>query len=339
MLPTPTSRWLSISTGFTRSRRGPAHDAASGRRIPGTGARYRGRRAGVLLRGQIVPPEVPKRRASRRRITVPGNSRSKWSCFCGGVPGGTGGGCRTCRDAGSASRDRSRRAGTCRAGAPCAAFARPAIAAGRRGFRGAAAGAHRRRTDAQAGQVRQQAATADFDFRKFRASIDLRQGEKSITCRTIIARKLSTFHTGNQGNHMKSIKGAVLTSQWPWPWRRSGPRRRSPRQARARMRVRAGRRRPRAGSGRRRTRIRCATSRAVVFQVLLGEMALQRGNLDLAVSAYADLAYRSRDPKVLERATEVASIARRFDIAYETARLWVAVAPESAAAGRLSLPS
>ncbi|MDQ5916567.1 MAG: hypothetical protein QG584_2461 [Pseudomonadota bacterium] len=70
----------------------------------------------------------------------------------------------------------------------------------------------------------------------------------------------------------------------------------------------------------------------VVYQVLLGEIALQRGNLDLAVSAYADLAFRTRDPKVLERATEVASAARRFDVAYETSKLWVEVAPDSLSA-------
>ena len=67
----------------------------------------------------------------------------------------------------------------------------------------------------------------------------------------------------------------------------------------------------------------------VVFQVLLGELALQRGNTDLAISAYADLAARTRDPKVLERATELASFGRRFDVAYETSRLWLDVEPDS----------
>lgn len=67
----------------------------------------------------------------------------------------------------------------------------------------------------------------------------------------------------------------------------------------------------------------------IVYQVLLGEIALQRGNIGLAVDAYADLAYRTRDPKVLERATELASYARRLDVAYETSRLWLEVEPES----------
>lgn len=67
----------------------------------------------------------------------------------------------------------------------------------------------------------------------------------------------------------------------------------------------------------------------VAYQVLLGEIALQRGNPDLAVSAYADLAARTRDPKVLERTMEIAAIARRFDIAYEAGKLWVEVEPDS----------
>jgi tetratricopeptide (TPR) repeat protein len=67
----------------------------------------------------------------------------------------------------------------------------------------------------------------------------------------------------------------------------------------------------------------------IVYQVLLGEVALQRGNIGLAVDAYADLAYRTRDPKVLERATELASYARRLDVAYETSRLWLEVEPAS----------
>lgn len=66
-----------------------------------------------------------------------------------------------------------------------------------------------------------------------------------------------------------------------------------------------------------------------VYQILLAEVALQRGNADLASKAYADLALRTRDPKVLERAVEVAGYARRLDIALDVARLWVEVEPSS----------
>ena len=67
----------------------------------------------------------------------------------------------------------------------------------------------------------------------------------------------------------------------------------------------------------------------VVYQVLLAEIALQRGNIELASNAYADLSLRTRDPRVLERTVEVAGYARRFDLATEAARLWMEVEPES----------
>ena len=67
----------------------------------------------------------------------------------------------------------------------------------------------------------------------------------------------------------------------------------------------------------------------LVFQVLLAEIALRRGDAALASTAYADLALRSRDPKVLERTVEIAGYARRWDLALEAARLWAEVDPES----------
>lgn len=52
----------------------------------------------------------------------------------------------------------------------------------------------------------------------------------------------------------------------------------------------------------------------VAYQVLLAEIALRRGYGDLALSVYAELALRSRDPQVLARAIEVAGFARRMDL-------------------------
>ena len=66
-----------------------------------------------------------------------------------------------------------------------------------------------------------------------------------------------------------------------------------------------------------------------VYQILLAEVALQRGDPELASKAYADLALRTRDPKVLERTIEVAAQMRRFDLATDMARLWLDVEPES----------
>jgi tetratricopeptide (TPR) repeat protein len=67
----------------------------------------------------------------------------------------------------------------------------------------------------------------------------------------------------------------------------------------------------------------------VVYQVLLAEVALQRGKTEFASQAYADLAVRSRDPAILQRAIEVAGHARRLDLVLELARLWVEVEPDS----------
>ncbi len=66
-----------------------------------------------------------------------------------------------------------------------------------------------------------------------------------------------------------------------------------------------------------------------VFQALVGEFALQRGDAKLGSDAWTDLAQRTRDPKVLARATEVAGFARQFDRALELSKLWLEVEPDS----------
>jgi tetratricopeptide (TPR) repeat protein len=66
-----------------------------------------------------------------------------------------------------------------------------------------------------------------------------------------------------------------------------------------------------------------------VFQSLLGEFALQRGDLALGVDAWSDLAVRTRDPQVIARAVEVAGFARQYDKALELAKLWQEVEPDS----------
>lgn len=77
------------------------------------------------------------------------------------------------------------------------------------------------------------------------------------------------------------------------------------------------------------------SSGRTVFEVLLAEIALQRGDVDLACRAYADLALITRDPRVLERAVEIAVFARRFDLAIETANLWIDVEPSSLRAQKM----
>jgi tetratricopeptide (TPR) repeat protein len=60
----------------------------------------------------------------------------------------------------------------------------------------------------------------------------------------------------------------------------------------------------------------------LLYEMLLAEVALQRGNAALAAQTYADLAKRTRDPRIARRAVEVANLARAPQLALEAARIW-----------------
>ena len=66
-----------------------------------------------------------------------------------------------------------------------------------------------------------------------------------------------------------------------------------------------------------------------LYDFLLGEIALQRGDLPLAAKTYLDLAKRTRDPRIARRAVEVANQARLPEVALEAARLWHDIEPAS----------
>jgi tetratricopeptide (TPR) repeat protein len=70
----------------------------------------------------------------------------------------------------------------------------------------------------------------------------------------------------------------------------------------------------------------------MLYQFLLAEVALQRGNAGLAAQAYSDLAKKTRDPRVARRATEIALYARMGSVATDSARIWLETEPESAQA-------
>lgn len=70
----------------------------------------------------------------------------------------------------------------------------------------------------------------------------------------------------------------------------------------------------------------------LLFDFLLAETALQRDNLEVAVERYAKLARNTRDPRIAERATEVALRARRPGEAEEAVALWVELEPDSISA-------
>ena len=65
----------------------------------------------------------------------------------------------------------------------------------------------------------------------------------------------------------------------------------------------------------------------VLYEFLVAEIAGQRGNLALAAQAYANLARRTRDPRIAERATEMALGARMPEAAIESAKVWADASP------------
>jgi tetratricopeptide (TPR) repeat protein len=68
----------------------------------------------------------------------------------------------------------------------------------------------------------------------------------------------------------------------------------------------------------------------ILFDFLVGETALQRGNLDIAVNRYVKLAKTTRDPRIAKRATEISLHAGNPFAAEQAATMWVELEPESA---------
>lgn len=67
----------------------------------------------------------------------------------------------------------------------------------------------------------------------------------------------------------------------------------------------------------------------ILFDFLVGETALQRGNLEIAVSRYVKLAKTTRDPRIAKRATEIALHAGNPFAAEQAAAMWVELEPDS----------
>lgn len=67
----------------------------------------------------------------------------------------------------------------------------------------------------------------------------------------------------------------------------------------------------------------------VLYELLLAEVAGQRGDVPLASDAYLDLAQSTRDPRLVQRAVEVALFARRYDNALQAAQMWLELEPNS----------
>ena len=64
-----------------------------------------------------------------------------------------------------------------------------------------------------------------------------------------------------------------------------------------------------------------------MFKMMLAEVALQRGQPQVAVPAYLELARETRDPRIAQRATEIAWNARFVSAALEAAGIWLQADP------------
>lgn len=67
----------------------------------------------------------------------------------------------------------------------------------------------------------------------------------------------------------------------------------------------------------------------LLFNFMLGEIALQRDQSDVAAESFIQMARETRDPRIAEHATDIALRARRFDEAEEAIGLWAALEPDS----------
>jgi tetratricopeptide (TPR) repeat protein len=67
----------------------------------------------------------------------------------------------------------------------------------------------------------------------------------------------------------------------------------------------------------------------ILYDILVGEIAGQRGQLDTALESLGRAAQKTRDPRLAERATRAAVYAKRYEDALLYAQLWVGLRPKS----------
>jgi tetratricopeptide (TPR) repeat protein len=75
----------------------------------------------------------------------------------------------------------------------------------------------------------------------------------------------------------------------------------------------------------------------LLYEFLLGDIAMQRDKPELAAQAYLDLARTTRDPRVARRAAQLTYEARQYDSAVEAFKLWQELEPSSPLAKQMLL--
>src|SRR5688572_11705612 len=286
MLPTPTMRRPSIRNCLiaVRCARVSAYSFPESKDVE-SGSIPRCASSGCAAASPGAHSTAPKRRGSRSRSMRSPRRRSKWSCFCAGVPRGSTRRLpdmprcrRRCPSPQSTSRYFPRRR--------MVRTVRPASASTSRGT----------------GQRRRGSRTATPLM------------TRPIICRAIPRRVTST--SGSSGMWKARLCGAPNI----------------PKMGRIQM-VRAIHRF--VGAAALAVASGLAFSQAdlsepTLYDFLVGEIAVQRGDFSLAAKTYLDLAKRTRDPRVARRAVEVANQAREPELALEAARTWNEIEPGSA---------
>jgi hypothetical protein len=67
----------------------------------------------------------------------------------------------------------------------------------------------------------------------------------------------------------------------------------------------------------------------VLYRILVGDVAMQRGDAALAARAYFEAAREAGDAVLARRATEIALFARQRTLALEAAKLWQQLDPKA----------
>ena len=67
----------------------------------------------------------------------------------------------------------------------------------------------------------------------------------------------------------------------------------------------------------------------LLYGVLLGEIAGQRGRLDVSGASYLEAARQSNDPRIAERAMKISVYGKQPQLALDAARRWVVLAPDN----------
>jgi tetratricopeptide (TPR) repeat protein len=76
-------------------------------------------------------------------------------------------------------------------------------------------------------------------------------------------------------------------------------------------------------------------SKELMFDILLAEIAGQRGEMDVSAPHYLQAAEEADDPRVAERAVQIAMYAKNYKIATRAARRWVELEPNNLEAHKL----